>query len=105
MPALGHMTGAVWSLGVFAVLFALPVTERCGRLRSVRRISGLSYGIYLAHQPLLSFCDPLLGGLAPWPRFAVQAVLAGAASIAVAWLLERGAAMLDGLRAPRRSVA
>jgi peptidoglycan/LPS O-acetylase OafA/YrhL len=91
-PSLGHMTGAVWSLGAFAVLFALPGVAALGRLPAVRLVSTLSYGIYLCHQPLLSFCGPATQGLAPWTRFAVTAVAAGAGSLAGAMLLDRGAA-------------
>lgn len=104
VPSLGHMTGAVWSLGVFAALFALPLTSRLGRMAATRRISALSYGIYLAHQPILSYCEPVLAGFAPWPRFAVQAIVAGSASFVCAWLLERGATFLTAPWPPRRPV-
>ena len=97
------MEGAVWSLTLFAGLFALPGVTALGRWALVRRVSLLSYGIYLCHQPLLSFCDPLTRGLAswPWPRLALIGLLAGAASLAAAMLLERGAAWLSGRLQPR----
>lgn len=100
LPALGYMTGAMFSLGLFAVLFSLPAVARLGRWRPARVVSALSYGIYLAHQPLLSFCGPPTEGLAPWPRFWLTAVLAGAGSLAVARLLEAGAGSVARWLAP-----
>jgi peptidoglycan/LPS O-acetylase OafA/YrhL len=94
VPPLGHMTGAIWSVAVFAALFALPGLAALGRLRAVRRVSTLSYGIYLAHQPLLSFGGPATAGLDPWTRFGVLTLGAGTASLVAAWLLARGAAWL-----------
>jgi peptidoglycan/LPS O-acetylase OafA/YrhL len=88
-PSLGHMTGALWSLGAFAGLFALPAVAALGRVAAVRLVSTLSYGIYLCHQPLLSFCGPLTQGLAPWTRLTLTAVLAGVGSLVGAMLLVR----------------
>lgn len=100
-PSLGHMSGAVWSMAVFAGLFCLPSLAVVGRWSFVRRFSILSYGVYLAHQPLLSYVGADTAGLAPWLRFAVQAAAAGGASLGAAWIVERAAGAVVGrLRRP-----
>uniref|UniRef100_I2Q1Y5 Putative acyltransferase n=1 Tax=Desulfovibrio sp. U5L TaxID=596152 RepID=I2Q1Y5_9BACT len=104
-PSLGHMSGAVWSLAIFAVLFRLPCMAVAGAWAWVRRFSTLSYGVYLCHQPLLSFCGPATAGLAPWTRFALAATAAGAASLIGAWLLERATAAVLEARKPGKAVA
>jgi peptidoglycan/LPS O-acetylase OafA/YrhL len=88
-PSLGHMSGAVWSLGLFAVLFCLPVMAAMGERPFVRQFSNLTYGMYLAHQPLLSYAGAATAGLSPGLRFAIQAVVVGGASILAGWLVER----------------
>ncbi len=104
-PGLGHMTGAIWSLALFAGLFSLPAMAALGRLGAARLVSALSYGIYLCHQPILSFCGPATASLSPWTRFALQALVAGAASVLAAVLVERGAAAVACRLAPGGAVA
>ncbi len=91
-PSLGHMSGAVWSLGIFAALLSLPSMAVVGGWRFVRLFSLLSYGVYLSHQPLLSYGGPITSGLSPWARFTVLAVAAGAASVGAAVVVERASA-------------
>ena len=96
LPPLGHMIGVVESLLVFAVLFALPSVAALGRVVAVRRIATLSYGIYLCHQPLISFFGEATMRMGRWSGLAVTTVTAGLASLIGAMLLARGSRALAG---------
>jgi peptidoglycan/LPS O-acetylase OafA/YrhL len=87
-------TGLAFSLVVFLILYALPVSSWLGRKSLVLWFSGASYAVYLAHQPILSYLDPALAGLAPWNRFLAMLVLAGTASLIAALALDKASAAI-----------
>jgi peptidoglycan/LPS O-acetylase OafA/YrhL len=84
-----HLTGAAWCFAVFAALFALPLPGRLAGSKTLLALSAVSYSVYLAHQPILSYCGEFFSPLAPWPRFWTVLAAALAASLAAAWCVER----------------
>ena len=91
-----HLTGAVWSIAAFAALFRLPFSARLGNLQWVLFGSAASYSMYLSHQPLLSYFDLLFNNLAPWDRFVLLLLTAGAACIVVSKGLDLAAEKIAG---------
>jgi peptidoglycan/LPS O-acetylase OafA/YrhL len=92
LPLLSYRAFATITL--FLILFLWPPMERLGRARWARWLSGASYGIYLVHQPILSYLAHWLPVAAPEARFLILLTLGGAASVAVTMALEAVAAKL-----------
>lgn len=95
LPPLGHMIGAMETMLAFALLFALPPVAALGRLPAVRRVAALSYGIYLCHQPVISFFGEATKHLDRWTGLTVTGLAAAVVSLLGAVLLEKGAAALS----------
>jgi peptidoglycan/LPS O-acetylase OafA/YrhL len=89
-----------WTLAAFVALFWLPVTARLGRHPYVLWLSGASYGIYLAHQPILSYLDLAVASFTPWWRFLALLVLAWLVSMREAQFLAQASAWVTARIAP-----
>ncbi len=70
-----------WTLGLFVLLFALPLSSTMGRRPWVLWLSGASYSIYLVHQPVLSYLNVAFGSFSPWWCFLVLGGLGWLASM------------------------
>lgn len=94
--------GLAWTLAVLVGLYALPATAALGRRPWVLWISAASYGIYLVHQPILSYLDLAVASLPPWWRFGVLMVLAWLVSMREAQFLGTAQAWVTARIAPGR---
>ncbi len=86
LPLLPYRAFA--TIAVFMLLYLWPAMERLGHAKWARWLSAASYGIYLTHQPILSYIGFWLPPMDPLARFGLMLVLGGAASVAVAHVLE-----------------
>jgi peptidoglycan/LPS O-acetylase OafA/YrhL len=85
-----------WTLAVFVLLFSLPLSERWGSRKGVLWLSGASYAIYLAHQPVLSYLDVAVGSFSPWCKFFTLCALGWILSVKEADWLDKTAAWVSG---------
>lgn len=88
-------SGIAWTLALFVVLFALPVTARLGQRKGVLWLSGASYAIYLVHQPVLSWLDVAVASFSPWWKFLALGALGWLVSVKEAAWLDRAAAWVS----------
>ena len=83
--------GIAWALALFVGLFACSFVTRMGARRGVLWLSGASYSIYLAHQPVLSWLDVAVATFSPWWKFIALGLLGWLFSILAAEWLDRAA--------------
>jgi peptidoglycan/LPS O-acetylase OafA/YrhL len=85
-----------WTLALFVLLFALPLSEKWGTRQGVLWLSGASYAIYLLHQPVLSYLDVAVASFSPWWKFAALGALGWLISVKEAKWLDQAAAWVSG---------
>lgn len=94
-PPLKTIYEAAWCLLAFVTLFSAPFTASLGRTRIIAALSAASYSIYLVHQPLLSYVDKWISGIAPpLAELGPLVLIVGPAATALALLLDRLASRL-----------
>jgi len=83
--------GIAWALALFVGLFACSFVARLGAKNGVLWLSGASYAIYLAHQPVLSWLDVAVATFSPWWKFIVLGILGALFSVLAGEWLDRAA--------------
>jgi peptidoglycan/LPS O-acetylase OafA/YrhL len=88
---------AACCFSVFIVLFLLPVSPSIGGSRAIVFLSGISYSVYLAHQPMLSYVYKGIEGLAgPLAGLGLLVLLTGPVCIGLAVCIDSLAGRLTG---------
>ena len=104
-PGTDILQQDIRSLAIFSgAMLAEPLLAKAGRLNEgIRAAAGLTYALYLTHHVILEAVDRWLPAGGSLPRLAAGIVLAAAASVLAAVLLQKAAnAVTAGLTARKR---